>query len=344
MQQPVISVVMPMYNGEPYVVAAIESVLQQTFADWELLVIDDGSADGGPALVRNTFSDPRIRLLANDGNQGVAYTRNAGIAASRGEFLAWLDCDDLITPDRLETQLSYLSDHPELGACGSWIQLFGAGKETTGRPPESPAVLRAFLLFTPIIPNATVMLRVELVRKFGLEYDITLPVAEDYDFVLRCSEHFSFGIVQRALYRYRAAENSLTQRFDAEEEGAFAISKIVHGKALERFGMSATDVELRIHRILNSDLTFRTFPQYVAALDWLLGLLRHNEQHKKYDVAAFRRVAANRFYFITKKATSFGIRTLIFYARKSFAHNILYFHPLPLMKLVVRCIIRYDKF
>ncbi|MBB4080493.1 glycosyltransferase involved in cell wall biosynthesis [Lewinella aquimaris] len=335
---------MPLYNGRPYVVAAIESVLQQRFMDWELLVIDDGSTDGGPELVRTTFVDPRIRLLANPNNRGVAYTRNVGIAAARGEFLAWLDCDDLITPDRLQAQLDYLHEHPELGACGSWIQRFGSGKEVSTQLPKSPEIIRGLLLFTPIVPNATVMLRLKLVEKLGLRYDESLPIAEDYDFVLRCSQHFPIGIIPRILYRYRVTENSLTQRLDTEEEAAFAISKVVHGRALERFGMQVNEEELRTHRILNSDLLFATFSQYRAALSWLLLLLRHNEKHKIYDPAAFRRVGANRFYFISKKASSFGIRTLIFYVRNAVAHNLLYLSPAPLAKFVFRCLIRYDKF
>ena len=341
---PLVTVMMPVYNGKAYLREAIDSVLAQTLTDWELLLIDDGSTDGSVDFIGEHYTDARIRVLANDRNRGVAYTRNAGIDAARGEFLAWLDSDDIMSPDRLQSQVAYLHRRPELGACGTWIRRFGAGRAFSSRQPESPEIVRGLLLFTPIVPNATVMLRLALVRQFGLRYDHGLPIAEDYDFVLKCSQHFSIGILPRVLYSYRVAENSLTQRLDQEEESAFAISKIVHGRALAKFGISATDEELRTHRILNSGLVFTIFEQYAAAFDWLLRLLRHNEEVKFYELSAFRRVAANRFFFISKKASLFGIRTLVFYVRNAVAHNLLYLSPLPLVKFLVRCFIRYDKF
>ena len=344
MQQPLVSVVMPLYNGKPYVVAAIDSVVRQTFADWELLVIDDGSTDGGLELVKSTYADVRIRPLANAVNRGVAYTRGVGIAEARGEYLAWLDCDDIIMPERLEMQLDFLRRHPEIGLCGTWIERFGGDDHSVSRPPTNPELLRCMLLFTPIVPNATVVLRLALVRQYGISYDHELPIAEDYDFVLQCSQHFSVGMVDQVLYRYRVTENSLMERYDAAEDKAFAAVKVVHARALAAFGLQAMDRELRMHRALNSALIFDNYSDYTATFRWLLGLLDRNDRTGYYDREALRKAATDRFYFISKKATRFGIRTLVFYVRNAMVHQLLYLSPVPLLKLTVRCIIRYAKF
>ncbi len=344
MTGPLISVVMPLYNGRPYVAAAIDSVLAQTYQRWELIVIDDGSSDGGPDLVLDAYRDPRIRFLANPTNRGVAFTRQVGISEARGEYLAWLDCDDLILPERLEAQLAFLRDHPDIGLCGTWIERFGGDDHSTARPPGDPEMLRSLLLFTPIVPNATVMLRLEWVRKYGIAYDVGLPIAEDYDFVLQCSRCFKVGIVPRVLYRYRVTHNSLMQQYAAEEERSFAAVSVVQQRALSAFGLHASQSGLRSHRALNSAILFTDFNRYSAAFDWLLGLVLHNDETGHYDREVFRRAAAERFYFTSKKASRFGFRTLNFYAHKALAHGLLYRKPVPLCKFCVRCLIRYDKF
>lgn len=335
---------MPLYNGRTYVAAAIDSVLAQTSADWELLVIDDGSTDGGLELVKSTYSDPRIRLMANPRNYGVAYTRGVGIDQARGEYLAWIDCDDIMMPRRLELQLAYLRQHPDIGLCGTWIERFGSNDHSQARPPTDPELLRCLLLFTPIIPNATVMLRLQLVRQYDIGYDRSLPIAEDYDFVLQCSRHFQVGIVPHLLYRYRVTEDSLMQRYNGSEEDSYAVTKVVFGRSLASFGIEATESDLRAHRSLNTGQVFTDFAQYRRASEWLLRLIDHNNCIKQYDRAAFRRACTDRLYFISKKATRFGMRTLYFYVRTAVAHGLLYLSPLPLLKFFVRCLIRYDKF
>jgi hypothetical protein len=200
------------------------------------------------------------------------------------------------------------------------------------------------LLFTPIVPNATVMLRLAFVRRHGISYDSKLPIAEDYDFVLQCSRHCTIGMVDRVLYRYRVTENSLMDRYSEAEEKSFAAVKIVHARVLDVFGLEATDDKLRLHRVLNSGLLFTDFGRYEAAFDWLLGLLEHNERTGYYDRRVFRQAVADRFYFITKKASRFGVRTLLFYLRESARHGIRIGEPVKLAKLSVRCLIRYDKF
>src|SRR5262245_27160007 len=116
---PKVSVVMPVYNREKYVGKAIESVLTQTFTNFELLVIDDGSTDRSRAIVQS-YVDARIRLFCNDANEGIPKTRNKAIALARGEYIAFVDSDDWVYPERLAKQVAFLDRHGDYVAVGTW--------------------------------------------------------------------------------------------------------------------------------------------------------------------------------------------------------------------------------
>ena len=129
--QPKISVVMPAYNAENYIREAIDSILAQTFRDFEFLIIDDGSTDHTVEIIRS-YSDSRIRLYQNERNMGVAATLNRGLDLARGEYIARMDADDISLPERFAKQAAYMDAHPDVAVCGSNIILFSEGA------PERP--------------------------------------------------------------------------------------------------------------------------------------------------------------------------------------------------------------
>jgi glycosyltransferase involved in cell wall biosynthesis len=116
---PKISVVMPVYNGKEYLALAVESILRQTFADFEFIIINDGSTDNS-ADIAASYEDPRIKLLHNDKNLGLIPSFNRGLENSRGEYIARMDADDIAFPDRFKKQVAFLDDHPDIALCGSW--------------------------------------------------------------------------------------------------------------------------------------------------------------------------------------------------------------------------------
>ncbi len=116
---PRVSVLLPAYNAEEFIVAAVESILAQTFTDFELIIVEDGSTDTTLSQIKN-FTDPRIRLIEHAQNQGFAASLNDAIAAAQGEYLARHDADDWSHPDRFAAQVAYLDAHPAVGLLGSW--------------------------------------------------------------------------------------------------------------------------------------------------------------------------------------------------------------------------------
>src|ERR1700681_1475187 len=118
---PLVSVVLPVYNGERYLTQSINSILFQTYSNWELIIINDGSSDNTENLILN-YPDKRIKYISNDGNKGIIYSLNKGLEKAKGEFIARLDADDVALPFRIEKQVEFLTENTDYAMCGSYFQ------------------------------------------------------------------------------------------------------------------------------------------------------------------------------------------------------------------------------
>ncbi|OLT10620.1 hypothetical protein BJF78_28630 [Pseudonocardia sp. CNS-139] len=170
---------MPAFDVAPYVAAAVDCVLHQTFADLELVVVDDGSTDATPDVLA-AVRDPRVRVVRRP-NGGIVAALNTGLDHVRGELVARMDADDLMPPDRLARQVAFLAAHPRVVACGTDYRQFGTRSGVT-RMPRSPAACRARLLFGTCIAHGTAMIRADVLRGTGLRYRPEYAYAEDYRF------------------------------------------------------------------------------------------------------------------------------------------------------------------
>jgi glycosyltransferase involved in cell wall biosynthesis len=228
---PKVTVLLPVYNGGNLVRTAIDSVLTQTFEDFELLVIDDCSTDDSAAIV-GSYDDARIRLIRNEQNLGQVATLNRGIHEARGTYVARLDQDDVCLPRRLERQVALLDGEPELAVVGTWMDLLDDEghliwelRETIDDKAEF-----AFLILTNQLPLAhpTVMFRVEPVRALD-GYDASHRLAEDQDLWRRLAlAGFGARVVREPLVRYLVHSGQQSQRMANEQQ-------VNNRRALESF-------------------------------------------------------------------------------------------------------------
>ena len=344
MKVPVLTIVMPIYNGEKYLREAINSVLGQTFDDYELLIINDGSTDRTMDIISSN-TDKRIRILNNPRNLGIARCRNLGLELAKGDFLGWTDCDDLNMPTRFEEQINFLQNNPEYGGCGTWLCRFKGSKIMyVSKALKNPEAINASLLFKPAtIPNATVILKMSELRKYKLFYNPDLPIGEDYDFIFRCSQHFKFTNIQKVLYKYRDSETSIMKKFEDEEKKRYNIIKTIYSKALSTLAIQPTEADLQIHDDTCSTKIFDDFSDYQKSYAWLIKIKLANTMENIYNAKALNKVLANQFFFATKKASKFGFKTLYFFIYKSLK-NTWGLHPVRIVKLGIRCAIKYDQF
>jgi glycosyltransferase involved in cell wall biosynthesis len=215
---PTISVVVPAYNCEQTILETIRSIQQQTFSDFELIVINDGSTDRTVELL-STVQDPRLKIFSYE-NGGLPVARNRGIERSTGKFITFIDGDDLWTPDKLELQLAALQQHPEAGVAYSWTLVMDEKGESF-HPGTSVSfdgnVYPQLLLYNFIASGSNVMLRREVIEAVG-EFDPTLKSCEDWDYWLRVAPHWHFVVVRKPQILYRKSSGAMSSKIEVMEK------------------------------------------------------------------------------------------------------------------------------
>lgn len=198
---PKVSVLMPVYNGATYLREAIDSILAQTFVDFEFLIINDGSTDLSETIIAS-YDDSRIKYLKNDHNRGLVNTLNLGIEAAQGEYIARMDADDISLPARFATQVAFLDQQPNVGACGTGYRYFGEVNEEKLLPSD-PQEAFVLLSSTSCLGHPTSMIRKSVLDHHSIRYESDYEYAEDYAFWIRISQVASLCSLPESLLLYR---------------------------------------------------------------------------------------------------------------------------------------------
>ena len=205
-----VSVIMPAYNAEKYIAAAIDSILSQTFGDFEFIIINDCSTDRTEEIVLS-YEDPRIVYLKNDENLGVAKTLNKGLAAAKGKYIARMDADDISMPERLAKQVAFLEMNPNIAVMGTNVEIFNeTGTICTGWSATEPEQMKVDLLYACGLAHPSVMIRTDAIRDLG-GYDPEFNGLEDYELWCRVTEKHQITTLPDILLRYRIHGSQVTQ-------------------------------------------------------------------------------------------------------------------------------------
>lgn len=264
---PLISVLMPVYNCENYVYQAIESILNQTEGNFELLVIDDASTDGTVQVI-NTIADDRLQLITKTKNTGYTHSLNMGLALAKGKYIARMDGDDISLPTRFQKQLAAFSENPKLIVCGTWFSLFGAEERNIEHPTDNAEIQMALLRYC-CVGHPTVMINRERVGVDDLIYDPTEEPAEDYNLWTRLIAKGEFCNIPEVLLHYRIHASSVSKTRVAAQEASATKAQL----RMLGYAKSLTPNEKRIIEdclFLNkrsSITTIRTLLHCVAAMD-----------------------------------------------------------------------------
>ena len=208
--KPVVSVLMPVYNGERYLAEAIDSILNQTFKDFEFIIINDCSSDNTMKIL-NTYNDYRIHVINNEVNLGVAKSLNRGLAVAKGEYIARMDADDISMPNRLLKEADFLANNMNVGLLGtSWISMDEGGKElSTARVYSGPDAAH-------FMCHGSIMMRTKCIDKVG-GYRSIIKHAQDYDLWLRLREICELANITEPLYKLRIHGNSISAKKRLEQ-------------------------------------------------------------------------------------------------------------------------------
>ncbi|GAB1545029.1 glycosyltransferase [Scytonema sp. NUACC21] len=219
---PLVSIIVPAYNAERTILDTIQSVQQQTFSNFEIIVINDGSTDNTLELLKSVC-DERLKVFSYK-NGGISTARNYGISHARGEFIAFLDADDLWTTDKLELQLAALQKHPKAGVAYSWTYFWHEKKSVyEGKPIFFQGNVQANLLVDDFISSGSnTLIRRQAIESTG-EFDPTLISCADWDYWIRLAVNWDFVVVPKHQVYYRVSPNSISSNIEVVEKSAMAV-------------------------------------------------------------------------------------------------------------------------
>lgn len=252
-----VTVFMPVYNTEKYLKESIDSILNQTYKNFELLIIDDGSTDSSIDII-NSYDDDRIKLFRNEKNMGLPYTRNKGLELSKGEYIAFMDSDDISKGDRLEIQVKFLDNHKDFQVVSSSCESLINNKISK---PSKKIMNTEYieinnrLIFYCCINNPTVMIRKNFFIKNNIRYKEECFVAEDYDFWVECIMNGGkIATLSKPNLIYRVGHDSLTKKSykDYSKERKIVIDNIKK-KYLKHNGIIFKDEESKLFTKIYSD-------------------------------------------------------------------------------------------
>ncbi|WP_254565640.1 glycosyltransferase family A protein [Oscillatoria sp. HE19RPO] len=212
-----ISIIIPAYNAEKTIIETWESIQNQTYYDWEVIAVDDGSTDNTLTVLK-TIDDPRLKVFSYP-NAGVSIARNRGLAEATGDYIAFLDADDLWTPDKLELQLAALESNPQAGVAYSWVIFFNSERNTQapGHPHDFEGNVYPALLLNNFLANGSnPLVSRKAVESVG-DFDPTFPHCADWDYYLRLAAQWPFVLVPQHQVLYRQSVGSMTSKIESIE-------------------------------------------------------------------------------------------------------------------------------
>lgn len=323
-EKPKVSVLLPVYNGELYLREAIESILGQTYTDFELIIMNDGSTDNSEQVVK-AFHDSRI-VYRKQTNQGLGATLNNAIRISRGEYLARQDADDYSYPDRFEKQIAFLERRPDCGVVGTWAKTIDSEVKKRiwnkppphKQPPSESFAMKYVMLFDSPFVHSSVMIRKLVFDKVGL-YSTGSPLLfpEDYDLWSRIAREFEIANIPEMLQVYRRGPESITRLVDKayiDRATEISIGNMCYVLGRDLSEQAICDLAALTNGGFHRVVSKPSFRRIATVLDALCEQLSAGDEsrHKLLSEMATRTLLSiKRIYLINRYRKMFG-RMMLF--------------------------------
>lgn len=290
---------MPVYNAEKYLSLAIDSIINQSFTDWELILVNDGSTDNSEQIAL-AYTDQRIKYLKNEGNKGLIYTRNLMIEQASGEYIAFLDSDDISMPERLTQQVLFLDKNTDYGLCGTWCTMIDEMGKKMKRINMSVSSdeIKCSLLFTNTFVQSSIMIRRDILIRNP--YDKEYPLAEDYELWCRLSQLYKMQNLPQHLTLYRWHSSNISK---SKKEQLDSLVDKISKRELRNIGIDASDYELSIHSSIR-DKNIVNLPHNVYLKElrlWLHKVAEYGIRSEEYNKDTFLATIAFRWIFACKE-------------------------------------------
>ncbi len=292
-----VSIITPLYNSSAFLLETLESILNQTYQNLEIILVNDGSTDNTEELVRS-IRDNRITFLNSDKNLGIASARNLGIERATGDLIAFLDHDDISLPRRIERQVDLFQNDDNLGLCGTAVRTFGDEKEHLWNYPTDSHFLKARLLFDCPFAASSVMIRSDCIEREGHRFNPTIQGVDDYEMWVKISKKLKITNIPEALTLYRLQP----QQYSSGATYKRDLTEMVWGiqsRLLRDLGISPSEKQKKLHLDMGVRWSFSGEESVIQeAAEWLVLLHEANLKNHVYEETSFRSVLLERWGLI----------------------------------------------
>ncbi len=290
---PLVSVIIPVYNAEKYIEEALLSILRQTYTNIEIIIIDDGSKDESEKIIKN-INAKNIQYVKNVKNIGVSATRNRGFELAKGKYIALMDADDISLPTRIEKQVTFLEKHHEYGLVSSHYEsfrehIFGV-KRRIRKLSTEPEKIHTSLLFTNMLCCPSTMIRKEVLIKHDLHFDTSLQMAEDFDLWRRLSVVTKITNIDEVLLKYRKHKNnSIKNRTILDRDYTRVIIK------------SFKRLEIDIEELFDDRYRLKNIESFLKLNMYLEMVLEKNRTTQNYHPIYLEQTSSQLMHWMFKK-------------------------------------------
>lgn len=327
-QEPMISVIMPVYNAQQYLREAIDSVLDQTFSDFEFIIFDDGSTDESLKIIQS-YQDPRIRLISGKGNRKLVPPLNEAMQMAKGKYLARMDSDDISLSNRFEEQVAFMEKNPDIDVCGTFFRTIGGRVNLSKVYPIFDLEIKLAMLFYCPFAHPTVMMRRSTMINKCFFYDKQFLYAEDYDLWSRMSAFgCTFHNIPEVLLRYRVGHLHIFTEHGGRQQ---QLTHQIVARNLVDFGLSEKDVQ----PLLRDAYTLETLKEAVHVFDMLPMI---NSRRKLYKRTSFENmVSLAKIHFVSEQLRlGLGVFSCI-------RGQDVFRQPVATLKFIVKFVISYAR-
>lgn len=317
--EPLISVVMPAYNAQQHLAEAMQSVLAQTYENFEVILIDDGSSDNTLEIARS-FADPRIKIVKNETNLGLVNTLNKALSFCKGDYIARMDADDICVPDRFGLQVEFLQQHADVGVVGGAIRFFdNIATPYTFQFPTAHDDIRVALMFYCPLAHPALMFRRSVYDERKLVYTNEFPHAEDYWLWSRFTQEVRSANLPNLLLHYRLHKKQVST---SESNHQYLASRAVRGWMFSQAGVDLDPRDSELHESLILE-RYAATPKYLNDIaQWFAKLEAANAVSGFWDGRALHDLLTGRF---RKVLTETGLQS---YRRSAVVEAQPYLAPL----------------
>lgn len=308
-----ITVLMPAYNVEKYIRASIDSVLNQTFQDFELLIIDDGSSDNTLAIIKS-YTDKRIKVLENTINKGLIYTLNRGLQHINTPYISRTDADDISTPDRLQKQIELMERNPNIGFCGTWLNSFKLSineQNISYYTPTKHEEISIHLFFCRSWGGPP-LIRKSILNKYNIQYDAREVTSEDYDLYLKISKVSQMVNIPEVLYHYRKHNDSICAKNKNIQKQAY---KRIVKREVSLFYPNISQNEIGLHTKIVFEEDILGVEEVKKAISHLEKLYEINQKNNIFGQSYFKQFLEKWVLKICMKNTNQGLRIFVLYQK-----------------------------